>query len=174
MAVFKVAEHDKDPYRETYIADKIHYILDPEKVISGQWGGVNFLKASEEETILQFYTVRNIYHKSGYIPLQHYVISLDPFWEYEVEPCQLGCIAYLICREFASEQYQAVYAVHEDKRHLHAHILVNTVNLADGKVLVSNEMSFKRLLGQVRLILSMPHWWHGEKALRLFPKAKLI
>ncbi len=39
MAVFKVAKHDKDPYRETYMADKIHYILNPEKVISGQWDG---------------------------------------------------------------------------------------------------------------------------------------
>lgn len=168
MAVFKVTEHDKDPYRDTYMADKIHYILNPKKVISGQWGGVNFLKTAEEEAILQFYTVRNIYNKSGYIPLQHYVISLDPDYEYEVTPYQLGCIAYLICREFASEQYQAVYAVHEDERHLHAHILVNTVNLADGKVLVSNKLSLKRLLEQIGVILAMPHWWHGKKALRLF------
>lgn len=168
MAVFIVIPHDKDPYRETYIAEKITYVLRPDKTISNYWGGYHFLKTTKEDAIGQFYIVRNTYHKSNCILLQHYVISLDPYWEYKITPYQLSCIASLICQEFASCQYQVIYAVHEDKPQLHAHILVNTVNLADGRILTSNQMSLKALLKRVEFILKSYRLWHGERELKLF------
>ena len=167
MAVFNIIQHDKDPYRETYIAEKITYILRPDKIISNQWGGYLFLKTTKEDAIGQFYIVRDTYHKSHCIPLQHYVISLDPYWEYDITPYQLSCIASLICQEFAFCQYQVIYAVHEDRSQLHAHILVNTVSLADGKIFTSNQMSFKALLKRVKFILKSYRLWHGTRALKL-------
>ena len=167
MAVFEIIQHDKDPYRETYISDKINYILQPNKILSNFWGGFNFLKCTTEQVIQQFYIVRGVHHKYNYIPLHHYVISLDPYWEYDITPYQLSCIATLICHEFGSEYYQVIYAIHEDKRQLHAHILVNTVRLTDGKILTSNPASFYKLLDYVEFILKAHRLWHGNRELKL-------
>ena len=79
MAVFKIAEPAQNVYDEGYIAEKINYILQPEKIRSGCWGGFGFLKCSVNEVIDQFYIVKNIYHKSAYIPLRHYIISFDSY-----------------------------------------------------------------------------------------------
>ena len=134
MAVFKIADAGHDVYDDDYIAKKIRYILQPSKIISNYWGGFFFLKGSVDEVIDQFYTVRNIYHRKDYIPLRHYIISFDGMWEYGITPFQAKCIAYWICREFSECMHQVIYAVHEDTSNLHIHILLNTVNIANGSL----------------------------------------
>lgn len=82
MAIFKQVESGINPYAEDYMATKIAYILRPEAILSNYWGGYGFVKGTLQEVTEQFYIVRNLYHKSNYIPLRHFVLSFDPYLEY--------------------------------------------------------------------------------------------
>lgn len=168
MAVFKLADPGKNVYDENYIAEKIQYILQPQKILSNYWGGFFFLKSSVENVIKQFYIVRNIYHRKDYIPLRHYIISFDGLWEYEITPFQAKCIAHWICLEFANCMHQVIYAVHEDTSNLHIHILLNTVNIANGSLFDNNIPAFYGIRDTVDYVLKNYLLWLGEKPLKLF------
>ena len=132
MAIFKQVESGINPYAEDYMATKIAYILRPEAILSNYWGGYGFVKGTLQEVTEQFYIVRNLYHKSNYIPLRHFVLSFDPYYEYDITPFQAYQIAKKVCKIFADAQYQVIFSVHENTNHLHVHILVNTIDLTNG------------------------------------------
>lgn len=150
MAVFKIAEPAQNVYDEGYIAEKINYILQPEKIRSGYWGGFGFLKCSVTEVIDQFYIVKNIYHKSAYIPLRHYIISFDSFLE-KLTPYQASLIAERVCYDLASEGYQVIYAIHEDTYNLHIHILLNTINLFSGYLFNQDKNAFSYIVSSIKV-----------------------
>ena len=105
MAIFKQVESGINPYAEDYMATKIAYILRPEAILSNYWGGYGFVKGTLQEVTEQFYIVRNLYHKSNYIPLRHFVLSFDPYYEYDITPFQAYQIAKKVCKIFADAQY---------------------------------------------------------------------
>ena len=76
MAIFTQVEPGINPYAENYMATKIAYILRPEAILSNYWGGYGFVKGTLQEVTEQFYIVRNLYHKSNYIPLRHFIHSI--------------------------------------------------------------------------------------------------
>ena len=51
----------------------------------------------------------------------------------EITPNRAMELAEELCHRLLKEQYQYVLAVHEDQRHLHAHIVVNNTNFVTGK-----------------------------------------
>lgn len=59
----------------------------------------------------------------------HFVISLKPG---EGTPEIMYDIAMHFAKEAFAGEYEAVVAVHTDKEHLHAHIVINSVNMVNG------------------------------------------
>lgn len=169
MAIFKIADPGSNQYTENYIADKIAYILRPKAILSGYWGGYGFVKGNIHEVTEQFYIVRNSYHKSNYIPLRHFILSFDPYWEYNITPFQAYHIAKWICKIFAEAQYQVIFSIHEDKNHLHIHILVNTINLTNGVLYNSDQRNFYIIRNHVDFVLHSYRLWYGEHPLTLYP-----
>lgn len=169
MAIFKQVEsgNNPSPYAENYIASKIAYILRPEAILSNYWGGYGFVKGNINEVIQQFYTVRDLYHKSNYIPLRHFILSFDPFYEYDITPFQAYHIGKEICKIFANAQYQVIFSVHEDKSHLHIHILLNTVDLTNGTLYNCDMYNFHAIREHISFILKTYHLWYGSHPLSL-------
>ena len=167
MAIFTQVKPGSDLYTEDYIATKISYILLPEPILSHYWGGYGFVKGTLQEVTEQFYIVRNLYHKSNYIPLRHFVLSFDPYYEYDITPFQAYHIAKKVCKIFADAQYQVIFSVHENNSHLHVHILVNTIDLTNGMLYNCDMHNFYAIRGHVKFVLQSYRLWYGEHPVRL-------
>ena len=51
----------------------------------------------------------------------------------EITPDGAMELAEELCHRLLQEQYQYVLAIHEDHRHIHAHIIVNNTNFITGR-----------------------------------------
>lgn len=70
-----------------------------------------------------------MFGKTGGRQGYHFVISLKPG---EGTPEIMYDIAMHFAKEAFAGEYEAVVAVHTDKEHLHAHIVINSVNMVNG------------------------------------------
>lgn len=126
MAVIKTANttgkyHDSNSYN-----DVINYIIQPSKTTHGYIGSV---KLDPYNPAGDMKAVAKKFHKEIGVHVRHFIVAFDPS-----EPVTLG-IANLIGQEiirYLGEHFQAIYAVHEDKSHLHIHIVSNAVSHVDG------------------------------------------
>lgn len=134
--------HDADA-REVVI----NYILNPAKAISGFMGctsNVNPLDiAGSMESFAQ------LHKKTKGIQLRHTVISFTPD---EVDDPE---IVNEIAREVASfvgQNYQTVFSVHEDREHLHFHLVCNSVGY-NGKKYLGKKKDYYDFIKVVKNIL---------------------
>ncbi len=77
----------------------------------------------------EFNFILNYYQKEPARYVRHHVISSDVI----KDPFLMLQIAYNIASFFASTN-QVFIAVHTDKEHIHAHLVVNTVSCYTGKI----------------------------------------
>ena len=110
-----------------HLEHAINYILQPKKLGDANLaGGINCLPDSAYE---QMKATKQMFGKTGGRQGYHFVISLKPD---EGTPK----ITYDIAMRFAEEafggEYETVVAVHTDRNHLHAHIIINSVNMVTG------------------------------------------
>ena len=110
-----------------HLEHAINYILQPKKLWDANLaGGINCLPDSAYE---QMKATKQMFGKAGGRQGYHFVISLKPD---EGTPE----ITYDIAMRFAEEafggEYETVVAVHTDRNHLHAHIIINSVNMVTG------------------------------------------
>ena len=110
----------------------IQYIFRPDKTPHGLIGGwaVDPMYAASQMNYLS-----KAYGKEDGLQLRHFILS---FSEKEVQ--RMGQCALIRIDEYAQYaalyyggEYQIVYAVHEDSRHLHVHFVLNTLNYRTGK-----------------------------------------
>lgn len=147
MATFKTANKKGKYFDMDAKATTIRYILNPAKAVHGLVGGVGVSPESPAESME---LVSEHFDKSEGVQLRHYIISFEP---YELEKPE---IANKIGQEIAAyigREFQSVYAVHEDKLHLHIHLIVNSVSYADGHRWRGNKAEFYRLINSCRTIL---------------------
>ena len=104
----------------------IEYILNPFRAISGYVGGVGVSPECPAESMQ---LVSEIFNKMNGIQIRHYILSFDP--EEFSAPYIVNDIAVQIAHTIGKE-YQVVFAVHENKPHLHVHFIVNTISYIDG------------------------------------------
>lgn len=71
-----------------------------------------------------------MFGKTGGRQGYHFVISLEPG---EGNEKQMFEIIRRFAEEFLCGEYEAVYAVHNDKNHLHGHLVFNSVNMVTGR-----------------------------------------
>ena len=106
-----------------HLEQALDYIQNPEKTNGNVLvGSINCLPETAFEQMMD---TKMTFGRQGY----HIIISFVPRETTEE-------IAFDIVERFAKEylkdEYEAVYAVHNDKDHMHAHLIFNSVNLVTG------------------------------------------
>lgn len=129
MAITKVMhmKASKNRQIDVHLKQAITYILKPEKLGDANLvGGINCLPEMAYEMMK---ATKKMFQKSGGRQGYHLVISLRPG---EGTPEQMYDIAMRFAEELLHNEYEAVVAVHTDREHLHAHIVLNSVNMVNG------------------------------------------
>lgn len=112
---------------DIHLEHSINYILQPKKLGEANLvGGINCLP---EMAYLQMKATKQMFGKTGGRQGYHFVISLKPD---EGTPEIMYDIAMRFAKEAFRGEYEAVVAVHTDRNHLHAHIVLNSVNMVTG------------------------------------------
>ena len=126
MSIYKVLNsagkyHDKNSLR-----DVLSYVLRPCKAFH-QFTGGSHVDMNDPASSMDAVAAK--YKKEKGVRLRHFVLSFtkhevdDPKKAEEIGACIIACIG---------EEYQAVYAVHEDSNEYHLHVVFNTVSYVDG------------------------------------------
>lgn len=112
---------------DIHLEHSINYILQPKKLGEANLaGGINCLP---EMAYTQMKATKQMYGKQGGRQGYHFVISLKPG---EGTPEIMYDIAMRFAKDALHGEYEAVVAVHTDRNHLHAHIVINSVNMVTG------------------------------------------
>lgn len=112
---------------DIHLEHSINYILQPKKLGEANLaGGINCLP---EMAYQQMKATKQMFGKTGGRQGYHFVISLKPG---EGTPEIMYDIAMRFAGEAFAGEYEAVVAVHTDREHLHAHIIINSVNMVTG------------------------------------------
>ena len=112
---------------DIHLEHSINYILQPKKLGKANLaGGINCLP---EMAYQQMKATKQMFGKTGGRQGYHFVISLKPG---EGTPEIMYDIATRFAEETFAGEYEAVVAVHTDREHLHAHIVINSVNMVNG------------------------------------------
>ena len=112
---------------DIHLEHSINYILQPKKLGEANLaGGINCLP---EMAYRQMKATKKMFGKTGGRQGYHFVISLKPG---EGTPEIMYDIAMRFAEEAFAGEYEAVVAVHTDREHLHAHIIINSVNMVTG------------------------------------------
>lgn len=112
---------------DIHLEHSINYILQPKKLGEAKLaGGINCLP---EMAYRQMKATKQMFGKTGGRQGYHFVISLKPG---EGTPEIMNDIAMRFAEEAFAGEYEAVVAVHTDREHLHAHIIINSVNMVTG------------------------------------------
>ena len=112
---------------DVHLEHAINYILQPKKLGNANLtGGINCLPDAAYE---QMKATKQMFGKTGGRQGYHFVISLKPG---EGTPEIMYDIAMRFAEKAFGGEYETVVAVHTDRNHLHAHIIINSVNMVTG------------------------------------------
>ena len=112
---------------DIHLEHSINYILQPKKLgETNLVGGINCLP---DMAYQQMKATKQMFGKTGGRQGYHFVISLKPD---EGTPEIMYDIAMRFAQEVFRGEYEALVAVHTDRNHLHAHIVINSVNMVTG------------------------------------------
>lgn len=130
MAITKLM-HINTPKKgvaSVHLKNALEYICNEIKTDNGNLvGSINCLPDFSFEQMIQ---TKKMFGKTGGRQGYHFVISLEPG---EGNEEQMLEIIRRFAEEFLGGEYEAVYAVHNDKNHLHGHLVFNSVNMVTGR-----------------------------------------
>lgn len=112
---------------DIHLEHSINYILQPKKL--GEANLAGSINCLPEMACRQMNATKQMFGKAGGRQGYHFVISLKPG---EGTPEIMYDIAMRFAGEAFAGEYEAVLAVHTDREHLHAHIIINSVNMVTG------------------------------------------
>ena len=111
-----------------YLKQSLEYVMNPEKTQNGRLiGGVN---CQPERAFSQMMNTKQQFGKVDKRQGYHLILS---FKEGEVNPDTAFEIAEKFVNEYLGATYEAVYCVHDNTDHVHAHIIYNSVSFVDGR-----------------------------------------
>ena len=117
------------PYKS--LGNAIRYALNAEKTGGKLYTSSNH--CSQEHALVEMIKTTEYYNKQPKRPTDrvgyHFMISWKP--EEKVTPEQALEIGQAFCAEYLGD-YESVCGVHNDKEHLHVHIVFNSVSCRDG------------------------------------------
>ena len=104
-------------------------------------GGINCLPDTAFE---QMEETKNIFHKTGKRQGYHVIISFSP--EEKVIAEQAMHVLEHFAKDVLGDDYEAVYAVHTAREHMHGHLIWNSVSMTTGKKYNSPKGNWKNHL----------------------------
>ena len=104
-------------------------------------GSINCLPDTAFE---QMEETKNIFHKTGKRQGYHVIISFSP--EEKVSAEQAMYVLEHFAKDVLGDDYEAVYAVHTDREHMHGHLIWNSVSMTTGKKYNSPKGNWKNHL----------------------------
>ena len=130
MAITKIMHMNSEKNRNPaqHLQNALEYIQNPDKTEKlFLVGSVNCLP---ETAFDQMMDTKKLFQKTNKRQGYHIVLSLK---QGEGTPEIAFDMARRFTEEFLGDRYEAVYAVHIDKDHIHSHIVWNSVSLLDGR-----------------------------------------
>ena len=144
MAITKILNIMESEGRNpvTHLKNALEYIQNPDKTEECILvGGINCLPDTAFE---QMEETKNIFHKTGKRQGYHVIISFSP--EEKVTSEQAMYVLEHFAKDVLGDDYEAVYAVHTDKEHMHGHLIWNSVSMTTGKKYNSPKSNWKNHL----------------------------
>ncbi len=132
---------------ETTREGVIRYILSPDKVRSGYWGGAS---VDLTDPVGYMEQIAQRFGKDSGVRLRHFVISFHPLELDDAET--VNEIAQRVV-DYIGQEYPAIYGVHEDAKHIHFHIAVNAVSHIDGHRYRGSKKEFYAFLNAIEAVL---------------------
>ena len=144
MAITKILNIQESDGRNpaSHLKNALEYIQNPDKTEECVLvGGINCLPDTAFE---QMEETKNIFHKTGKRQGYHVIISFSP--EEKVSAEQAMYVLEHFAKNLLGDDYEAVYAVHTDKEHMHGHLIWNSVSMTTGKKYNSPKSNWKNHL----------------------------
>ena len=144
MAITKILNIMESEGRNpaTHLKNALEYIQNPDKTEECILvGSINCLPDTAFE---QMEETKNIFHKTGKRQGYHVIISFST--EEKVTAEQAMYVLEHFAKDVLGDDYEAVYAVHTDRKHMHGHLIWNSVSLTTGKKYNSPKSSWKNHL----------------------------
>ena len=144
MAITKILNIQESEGRNpaSHLKNALEYIQNPDKTEECILvGGINCLPDTAFE---QMEETKNIFHKTGKRQGYHVIISFSP--EEKVTAEQAMYVLEHFAKDVLGDDYEAVYAVHTDREHMHGHLIWNSVSMTTGKKYNSPKSNWKNHL----------------------------
>ena len=144
MAITKILNIMESEGRNpaSHLKNALEYIQNPDKTEECVLvGGINCLPDTAFE---QMEETKNIFHKMGKRQGYHVIISFSP--EEKVTSEQAMYVLEHFAKDVLGDDYEAVYAVHTDREHMHGHLIWNSVSMTTGKKYNSPKNNWKNHL----------------------------
>ena len=144
MAITKILNIMESEGRNpaSHLKNTLEYIQNPDKTEECVLvGGINCLPDTAFE---QMEETKNIFHKTGKRQGYHVIISFSP--EEKVTAEQAMYVLEHFAKDVLGDDYEAVYAVHTDREHMHGHLIWNSVSMTTGKKYNSPKGNWKNHL----------------------------
>mgnify|MGYP000030882060 FL=1 len=144
MAITKILNIMESEGRSpaSHLKNALEYIQNPDKTEECVLvGGINCLPDTAFEHMEE---TKNIFHKTGKRQGYHVIISFSP--EEKVTSEQAMYVLEHFAKDVLGDDYEAVYAVHTDREHMHGHLIWNSVSMTTGKKYNSPKGNWKNHL----------------------------
>ena len=144
MAITKILNIQESDGRNpaSHLKNALEYIQNPDKTEECVLvGSINCLPDTAFE---QMEETKNIFHKTGKRQGYHVIISFSP--EEKVTAEQAMYVLEHFAKDVLGNDYEAVYAVHTDREHMHGHLIWNSVSMTTGKKYNSPKSNWKNHL----------------------------
>ena len=144
MAITKILNIKESEGRNlaSHLKNALEYIQNPDKTEECVLvGGINCLPDTAFE---QMEETKNIFHKTGKRQGYHVIISFSP--EEKVTAEQAMYVLEHFAKDVLGDDYEAVYAVHIDREHMHGHLIWNSVSIATERKYNSPKSNWKNHL----------------------------
>ena len=144
MAITKILNIMESEGRNpaSHLKNALEYIQNPDKTEEGVlMGSINCLPDTAFE---QMEETKNIFHKNSKRQGYHVIISFSP--EEKVTAEQAMYVLEHFAKDVLGDDYEAVYAVHTDREHMHGHLIWNSVSMTTGKKYNSPKGNWKNHL----------------------------
>ena len=144
MAITKILNIQESEGRNpaSHLKNALEYIQNPDKTEECVLvGSINCLPDTAFE---QMEETKNIFHKTGKRQGYHVIISFSP--EEKVTAEQAMYVLEHFAKDVLGDDYEAVYAVHTDREHMHGHLIWNSVSMTTGKKYNSPKSNWKNHL----------------------------
>lgn len=129
MAILKVVNKHYDSLQD--VANLIQYVLNPNKVSSGNWGVRNvYLYEDSTMTANLLMQTNQYYGKTQGSMLHHFILSYSRYEYYMKNEMIMENACHII--DGFLKGYQCIFAMHENTDNPHVHIIFNSVNMMNG------------------------------------------